>query len=169
MQDSKNQSDLWALPLDGDRTPIPVVQSTFDDVHGQFSPDGRWIAYSSNESGRYEIYVRPFSGSGGRWQISSAGGIYPRWRRDGKELFFIAPDNGMMAVPIEAPAPFRPGVPVALFPTNLATGGNTGSAGFSSRTEYEVDAAGRFLLNVRVGDAAASPITIMQNWDVLVR
>jgi len=99
----------------------------------------------------------------------TAGGTYPRWRRDGKEIFYIAPDNSRMVVPIEGTAPFRPGAPSALFPTNLATGGNTASGGFSSRTEYEVDAAGRFLLNVRVGEATASPITIMQNWDVLVK
>jgi len=167
-QEPKNLSDLWALPLAAGAKPIPVVQSPYDDVQGQFSPDGRWIAYVSNESGRYEVYVRPFPASGGRWQISTGGGVYPKWRRDGKELFYISPDNRMMAAAVETAASFRPGAPVALFQTNLATGGNVGIGGYASRAEYAVAKDGRFLLNVRVGDAASLPITVMQNWDTLV-
>ena len=98
-------------------------------------------------------------------QVSTDGGIYPKWRHDGKELFYIAPDNGMMAVPIQASTTVNPGAPVALFPTQLATGGNVGISGHSSRAEYDVTADGRFLLNVNVGDSAGSPITVMLNWE----
>ena len=167
-QDSKTQSDLWALPLAGERKPFPIVQTTFDEVQGQFSPDGRWVAYGSNETGRYEIYARPFPGPGGKWQISTGGGIYPRWRRDGRELFYVAPDNRMMAVPIDVTSDantLSPGAPVALFSSRLVTGGNTGIGGFASKAEYAVTPDGRFLMNVTPEESAAvSPITIVQNW-----
>jgi Tol biopolymer transport system component len=169
VQDLKNASDLWALPLTGDRKPFLVVQSAFDDVHGQFSPDGHWIAYTSNETGRYEIYVRPFPGPGGKSQVSTNGGIYPQWRRDGKELFFISPDNHMMAAPVITSTAFTSGTPLSLFPTQLATGGNVGIGSFASRAEYAVAPDGRFLLNVTAGDAIAAPITIVQNWDAALK
>ena len=84
-QNPKTASDIWALPLMGERKPFAVLQSSFDEIQGQFSPDGRWLAYASNESGRYEIYVRTFPEAGGKWQVSAAGGMQPRWRRDGQE------------------------------------------------------------------------------------
>jgi eukaryotic-like serine/threonine-protein kinase len=167
-QNPKAQSDLWALPLTGERKPVPVATTSFDEVQGQFSPDGRWVAYASNESlGGYEIYIRPFPGPGGKSQVSTGGGIYPRWRRDGHELFYVAPDNRMMAAPIRVAADGRslsPGAPVALFATRLTTG-NTGNAGYTSRAQYAVAPDGRFLLIATTDDAAAaSPITIVQNW-----
>ena len=131
VQDPRTQCDLWAVPLAGERTPFPVVQTSFDEVQGQFSADGRWVAYASNETGRYEIYIRPFPSPGGKWQVSTGGGIYPRWRRDGKELFYVALDNRVMAAPIQAATDGRtlsPGAPVALFPSRL-TAGNTGIGG----------------------------------------
>jgi Tol biopolymer transport system component len=79
--------DLWALPLEGDRKPFPVVQTRFSERDPQFSPDGKWIAYQSDESGRHEIYVQPFAGQGGKSQVSTEGGAQVRWRRDGRELF----------------------------------------------------------------------------------
>jgi Tol biopolymer transport system component len=86
-EDPKTASDLWALPLQGDdRRPFPVAHTDFDEVQGQFSPNGRWIAYASNESGRYEIYVQAFPTAAGKRPVSAGGGIYPRWRRDGREL-----------------------------------------------------------------------------------
>ena len=100
---SENRSDLWVLPLFGDRKPFPFVATSVNKGNGQFSPDGRWVAYQSNESGRYEVYVQPFPGPGGKWQVSTDGGIAPRWRRDSKELFYIAPNGKLMAVPIRAP------------------------------------------------------------------
>jgi Tol biopolymer transport system component len=99
VQDPKTRSDLFALPLVGEPKPVPVATTSFDEVQGQFSPDGRWVAYASNESGPYEIYIRPFPSSGGKWQVSTGGGVAPRLRHDGHELFYVAPDNRMMAAP----------------------------------------------------------------------
>ena len=120
--------DLWALPLTGQRKPIGVATSTdFDEGHGQFSPDGKWIAYASNENekARHQIFVRPFPGPGGKLQVSDEGGIYPRWRHDGKEIFYVAPGGELMAVSIQVvsdgPAAVA-GRPVPLFQTRLATG-----------------------------------------------
>jgi serine/threonine protein kinase/Tol biopolymer transport system component len=165
-QDPKTGSDLWALPLAGERKPFPVVQTSFEDMQGQLSPDGRWLAYASNESGRYEIYVQPFPESSGKWQVSTAGGTQPRWRRDGRELFYVAPDNQMLAVPIRlAPNGRAPaGAPVVLFPTRLASGAGITPAGFDSRAQYAVAPDGRFLLNVDATDAVTSPITVVLNW-----
>jgi Tol biopolymer transport system component len=167
VQDPKTQSDLFALPLPlvGEPKPVPVATTSFDEVQGQFSPDSRWVVYASNESGRYEIYIRPFPSSGGKRQVSTGGGITPRWRHDGHELFYVAPDNRMMAASIQIAADGRliPGVPVALFQSRLTTG-NTGSTGFASRAQYAVAPDGRFLLNVSADYAAASPITIVLNW-----
>ncbi len=124
-QDPKTASDLWALLLMGERKPFAVLESRFDEIEGQFSPDGRWLAYASNESGRYEIYIRTFPEAGGKWQISAAGGVQPRWRRDGRELNHVAPDTRLMAVPTRLTPDTRTleaGTPAALFPTRLAAG-----------------------------------------------
>jgi dipeptidyl aminopeptidase/acylaminoacyl peptidase len=89
-QDPKNGSDLWVLPLDGDKKPAPLIASAFHETHGQISPDGKWIAYTSNSTGRNEVYVQPFPSGSGRYQISFHGGDWPRWKGDGKELFYHA-------------------------------------------------------------------------------
>ncbi len=96
--------DLWAVPVDGERKPFPVVQTNAEERDGQFSPDGKWIAYQSNESGRVEVVIQPFPGTGGKLQVSANGGAQVRWRRDGKELFYIALDGRLMAVPIQLAA-----------------------------------------------------------------
>lgn len=166
-QDPKTGTDLWVLPLTGERKPFAVLQSSFDEIEGQFSPDGRWLAYASNESGRYEIYIRTFPEAGGQWQISVAGGVQPRWRRDGRELFYVAPDTRLMAVPIRL-APdkqtLEAGAPVALFPTRLATGGNIATALSLARAQYAVAPDGRFLMNIAADDVVTSPITVVLNW-----
>ncbi len=87
------------LPLTGGAKPTAILRTPSDEAAGQFSPDVHWIAYQSNESGRTEVYVRAFP-EGGTWQISTAGGSWPRWRRDGKELYFISPDGQLMAAPM---------------------------------------------------------------------
>jgi Tol biopolymer transport system component len=84
---SKGATDLWLLPLFGDQKPTPFIQTEFNESQGRFSPDGRWVAYISNESGPFQIYVQSFPSSGGKWQVSTNGGAQPQWRRDGKELF----------------------------------------------------------------------------------
>ena len=158
-QDSVTGDDLWALPLEGAPTPVPVVRTTFSEDQGQFSPDGRWIAYRSNETGAREIFLRPFPGPGSQRQVSTAGGSQPRWRRDGKELFYIAADNQLMAVPIRLPVANEipdVGEPSALFAARLAVPNN-------AQQGYAVAPDGRFLMNVAI-ESPASPITIVQNW-----
>jgi dipeptidyl aminopeptidase/acylaminoacyl peptidase len=157
--DSQARTDLWALPMQGDRKPIPIANSQFQKFDGQFSPDGRWVAYQSNESGRNEIYVVPFPAGAGKWQVSTLGGISPRWRHDGKELFFIAPDAQMMASAVsQASKSFEAAPPVALFQTRIAGGGNP------IKPQYAVSTDGRFLIYVSFGDATNAPITLIYNW-----
>jgi Tol biopolymer transport system component len=164
-QDDKTGSDLWALPMIGDRKPFAVVQTNFDEMQGQFSPDGRWLAYASNESGRYEVYVRPYPDAGGKWQVSTGGGSQPRWGRNGQELVYVAPDARLMVAPIRVvQGAIDAGTPAVLFPTRLATGSNVLAAGYNSSAQYAVAPDGRFLLNVSVDDAVTSPITIVLNW-----
>ncbi len=109
-------SDVWILPLFGDRKPFPLAQTEFVETSGVFSPDGRWIAYTTNEGGQPNVYVQPFLRAGGKHQVSRDGGSHPVWRADGKELFYLGADGTMMAVPIDATGQFDAGVPQALFP-----------------------------------------------------
>ena len=168
----QTNSDFWVLPVEGDRTPWVFLKTPFRETSGQFSPDGRWVAYQSDESGRNEIYVRPFAGptgsgagvtgAGGQWQVSSAGGVSPVWRPDGKELYYLNPAGAMMAAPIAVTgATLTPGAPVALFPTRIV-GGGVGEPG--QGRQYDVAPDGRFLINT-VLDEAAAPITLIQNWN----
>lgn len=163
------RQDLWALPLTGDKTPFPVIQTNFDETEGQFSPDGRWLAYVSNESRRFEVLVRPFPGAGETVQVSAAGGSQVRWNRDGKELYYIAPDARLMAVSLAAGKDGQTlvvGPPVRLFAPRLASGSNVNI----SKPQYAVAADGRFLLNARVDDGTSPPLTVVVNWsDALKR
>jgi hypothetical protein len=147
-----------------------VAHTRFDERQGQFSADGRWVAYVSNESGSDEVYIQAFPGPGGKRLVSAAGGSDPRWRRDGQELFYVARDNKLMAVSIEIGADrstLSPGAPVALFQTRFAIGANI-TLGWLSKPQYAVAPDGRFLMNVTVEDPAA-PITIFQNWTTLLK
>ena len=168
--DPQTARDLWVLPMNGERKPWPFLKTRFEERHGQFSPDGRWVAYESDESGRNEIYIRPFeapappgaaaSRTAGQWQVSTSGGVQPRWRPDGRELYFIGPNGEMMAAPIAATGTtLEPGAPVALFPTRIYGGGVENSLG----RQYDVARDGRFLINT-VLDDTTSPITLIQNW-----
>jgi serine/threonine protein kinase len=156
---SKTGNDLFALAMDEHKA-FAVSQTDFDERDGQFSPDGRWVAFVSNESGRPEVYVQPFPGPGRKQSISSNGGGQPRWRRDGKELFYLALDGRMMAVAIDIAGRQVVGsAPVALFAANVGAAVQT-----NNRQQYEVSADGqRFLLNTLVEEAAA-PITLILNW-----
>ena len=100
VQSRTTGNDVWVLPLSGDRTPIPVAQTPATEARARFSPDGRWVAYESNESGRNEIYVQTFPDPVRRTQVSTAGGATPIWRRDGAELYFRSPDDHLMAARI---------------------------------------------------------------------
>jgi eukaryotic-like serine/threonine-protein kinase len=168
----KTAADLWALPMAGDRTPLLVLQTRFDETSGQFSPDGRWVAYQSNDSGPFQIYVRPFRGPGGPWQVSTAGGSQPRWRPDGKELFYVAADARLMAVPITVAVDqqtLTPGAPVPLFRTRLASGASINPSRGGVKPQYAVASDGRFLMNVSVEGATAQPITVVLNWDAALK
>jgi serine/threonine protein kinase/Tol biopolymer transport system component len=153
--------DIWSVSLRGESSPTPVVESPFDERSGQFSPDGRWIAYESNESGQYEIYVRPFNTPGASRLVSTAGGSQPRWRSDGSELFYLTPDSRLVAVPVKLPAAgtdFSLGSPTPLFQVR-ATSTVQGGVTF----EYAVAADGqRFLVNTFV-EHPASPISLILN------
>jgi Tol biopolymer transport system component len=154
-------NDLLAVSL-GDRKSFPVAQTAFDERDGQFSPDGRWIAFVSNESGRFEVYVQPFPGPGQKVSISSNGGGQPRWRRDGNELFYIALDGQLMAVPLTLAAngqAIEGGAPVRLFAANVGAAVQS-----NNKQQYMVSPDGqRFLLNT-ILEEAASPITVILNW-----
>jgi eukaryotic-like serine/threonine-protein kinase len=157
----KTGADIWYLPLSGDRKPVPFVVTPFLERAGQFSPDGRWVAYQSNETGRYDIYIRSFPGPGGQQQVSTSGGIQARWRSDGQELYYIAPDGKLMAVPITIDGgAIQPGTPVALFQTRIWGGGSNATLGH----QYDVAPDGRFLLNSAVDDVAVAPITLLLNF-----
>jgi serine/threonine protein kinase len=156
-----NRLDLWALPLDRRRMPFPVVETTFNETNAQFSPDGRWIAYQSDESGRVEIYVQPFPGPGRKERISGSGGVQVRWRRDGKELFYLASDNRLIVVPIQLDSSrenVEVGAPVPLFPTRLA-----GEPRNDFGRHYMVSPDGqRFLMDTPT--EVSIPITVVLNW-----
>jgi serine/threonine protein kinase/Tol biopolymer transport system component len=154
---------LGVLPLFGDRKPLPFPTGSFSTSFGQVSPDGRWVAYGSSESGRYEVYVRSFPTPGGKWQISKDGAASPRWRGDGKELFYYAADGQLMAVPIKAgETALEVGTPTRLFAPRVLNG-PVAAVGF--RAQYDVTRDGqRFLLNVPAEDAAPPSITVVVNW-----
>jgi serine/threonine protein kinase len=161
--DPKTKRDIWVLPMDtppGERKPTLLLRTEFDERDARFSPDSRWIAYMSDESGRNEIYVRPFpaSGTGGKWMISQGGGLLAAWRRDGKELFYIGNDGSVMAVPVSAAGVgFQHGTPVALF------------KGPASPQGWDVSADGqKFLLAVPVARTAQEPFTVVLNWTSLL-
>jgi len=161
-EDSKSKYDLWVLPTFGDKKPRPYLTTDFNEAHAQFSPDGKWVAYGSDEIGRTEIYIRPFpNASAGKWQVSTGGGDQPSWRKDGKELFYLAPDGKLMAVDVEMDTSFRAGVPHALFQTNVTPQPLVGS----DRNQYRPTADGqRFLINTLPPEATYSGITVILNW-----
>jgi Tol biopolymer transport system component len=164
-EDPKSGRDLWVLPLDKDGKPgkpVEFLKTRFQEHRDQFSPDGHWVTYVSDQSGQPDIWVRPFPGPGGEWQVSAGGGVQPRWRHNGKELYYIAPDGKLIAVPITIKgAAFERGAPIPLFQTRIAGGGTNAYR----RPQYDVTADGRFLINVTTEDATASPITLILNWE----
>jgi serine/threonine protein kinase/Tol biopolymer transport system component len=159
----KTGSDLWVLPLDGDRKPVLLLSTEFNEQQGNFSPDMRWISYTSNESGRSEIYVRPFVSSGastpalgeGKWQVSKDGGTSAKWRGDGKEIIFTGPNNAVMAADVNVSGTaFQIGTPQKLFTAPAHRG-------------FDVAADGkRFLMTVSPGQdqSTQTPITVVLNW-----
>jgi eukaryotic-like serine/threonine-protein kinase len=151
-------TELWGVPVAGERKPFPYLQNGFNLTNPQLSPDGRWVAYASNESGRNEIYVQSFPTPSAKAQVSLEGGNQPRWRRDMKELFYTASDRRLMAVPITVGAALTPGPPAVLFETHLL------DTTLTSSSQYDVAPDGqRFLMNV-AKQTAAVPVTVVLNW-----
>jgi eukaryotic-like serine/threonine-protein kinase len=164
--DPKMQADLWVLPLTGDRKPIPLLRTPFAEAEGRISPDGRWFAYRSNESGTPEVYVRPFSpdpgggtGGGAKWMVSRGGGAFPRWRGDGKELFYLGLNSRMMAVDVTTNQTFQAGLPRELF-------------GLALLSAPDVTADGkRFMIQALEGTGATTqpPFTVVLNWQAALK
>jgi Tol biopolymer transport system component len=158
----KTKLDIWVLPLEGGRKPVPFLSTEFNDRQARFSPDGHWVAYSSDESGQDEVYVRSFSmnsagtavEAGGKWPISNGGGVDPRWRGDGRELYYRSRDGRLMAVEIAANPAFRAGTPQRL--------GVTTSAWWDSSADGR-----RFLSLVNTG--GPQPYTVVLNWQAGLR
>ena len=148
---------LWALPLFGDGKPFPIVQSTFEERYPEVSPDGKWMAYQSNESGRWEIYITAFPGGGAKWQVSGVGGASAKWRKDSKEIFYLDLSDNLVAVDVNASgSSVQLGTPHTLFQA-IGVQREYGP--------YEVSADGkRFLLNSGNLNKSSDPFTLVQNW-----
>jgi Tol biopolymer transport system component len=163
--DKSTGRDLWTLPISSDGragTPSPFLQTQNEEDQPAFSPDGHWIAYASDPTGRREVYVRPFPKKDGLAKVSVAGGEAPRWRGDGKELFFVAPDGMLMSV--DTSAGFQHPVPKPLFKTDM-----TAKMGWSALPHgYAVSKNGqRFLLRVPERDSS-NRITVVVNWPATI-
>ena len=160
---TQHASDLWVLPRVGDRVPFPFAQSAFNKTQAQVSPNGRWLAYTSYESGKDEMYVQSFPAPGSRRQVSLAGGMQPRWRRDGAELFYLGSDQTLMVLPVTTTeGAFETGRPRPLFRTRMIP---QGSQSLWFDTMYDVTPDGqRFLINSTMTATGANPINIVVNW-----
>jgi len=158
--------DLWVLPLEGDPEPEPYLVTEFNEANAQFSPDGRWVVYTSDRSGQTEVYVSPYpfptSPDGDPMiQISTGGGAQPRWPRDGKELFYLSPDNTLMAVGVTTEPSFKAGVPSALFEAPIPPG----VAQWPEAWAWDVTPDGeRFLINTPSEEARSASLTVWVNW-----
>ncbi len=148
---------VFALPLQGDREPIPVAQSEFIEARGSLSPDGAWIAYHSNESGSFEIYARPFPEGEGKWQVSTNSGRVPVWSEDGDEIFYLSANRDkLLAVPVKSGSSVEAGVPKVLFELEQP---------LPSFSTFDVTADGqRFIMPTPSEEDANAPITIVTNW-----
>lgn len=155
------QIDIWALPLEGDQRPFALVRTPFDDRDAQFSPDGSWIAYHSNESGQHEVYVQPFQRSGERMRISTDGGVHARWGSDGRELFYLTPSGELVVVPITIRPDGRslqPGPARRLFQTSV------GAVQGVALHSYVVARDGqRFLIDTVIEETPPA-ISVIVNW-----
>jgi len=152
-----NKLDLVVLPMSGDRKPISLLHTVSNESQGRIAPNGRWIAYVSDESGADEVYVQRFPSLGDKRIVSIGGGVEPMWRQDGKELFYLSPDYSIVSVPFEPSDPPLIGQPKQLFRAPINTS--------STRNHYAVTPDGqRFLVNVEDQNTYLSPITVVVNW-----
>jgi Tol biopolymer transport system component len=150
--------DIWVIPQFGDRKPFPFLRARYNEGFAKLSPDGQWLAYVSDESRSNEVYVQRFPEHNGKWQISSNGGNWPVWSRDGRELYFITADRKMMAAEIKlGGGQFEPGAPKPLFQ-------------LAQIAEYDVSKDGRFLIQVPVDQGTRNvPITVVTNWQAALK
>ncbi|HEX2460529.1 MAG TPA: protein kinase [Vicinamibacterales bacterium] len=158
--------DIWVLPLVGTREPYPVVRTTADEHYGTLSPDGRWLAYISNETGAYEVYVESFPATGFKRQVSAQGGFEPHWRRDGKELFYMAPNQTLMAVGVKSnPTTLEVSPPEALFATRIKW------MEIQAVAHHYAPAPNgqRFLVSSATDEARSVPVTIVLNWSAALK
>jgi Tol biopolymer transport system component len=153
--DPGSSSDIWVLPARGDHTPSAYLSTHFSESDAHFSPDGHWVAYTSDESGRPEVYVRRFPDPSDKVQISTRGGVSPQWAPDGHELYFLSIDGQLMAVPIRLTNAFEAGSPTRLFDTSIALGANRYVPSHDGK---------RFLLSVGTAESSAAQIVVVLNW-----
>jgi Tol biopolymer transport system component len=146
---------IWVVDGADLKHQIPVAIDPSDHTEARFSPDARWIAFQSNESGANEVYVQPFPGPGGKWKVSVAGGLAPRWRGDGREIYYLTPEGKVMAIPISLAPSFQPGPPVVLFSKR--------NAGWDAAADGQ-----RFLINSLPEDTGSPPLTMLINWTALL-
>jgi eukaryotic-like serine/threonine-protein kinase len=158
-----NKTDMWILPLSPDGvpgSPRPWLQTPADEYEGVFSPDDRWVAYQSDESGRYEIYIDTFPERHGKVRISTNGGTIPRWGAGGRELFFVSPESKLMAVSLKAGSAAEPSTPRELFQLHVFD---------PDVSPYEVAADGQRFLTVETPAHASEPLTLIVNWPALLK
>ena len=162
--DKRTHYDLWAAPLDHHNESRPLLQTEFDEVQGQISPSGRWLAYTSNQSSGFEVYIQPLQADGRKWQVSVGGGADPQWRADEKEIFYLASDGRMMSVSLTGGTSLVPGFPrplfrfrdIAVIPPYLSA--------------YNVQRDGqRFLVRASTEEVETHPLNVLVHWSVPVR
>jgi serine/threonine protein kinase len=154
--DPKTRKDLWVLQVPGDNKPVSYLRGDSNEADASFSPDGKWVAYNSDESGQYEVYVQSFPASGGKWQISSDGGRFPKWRRNGRELFYVSSEKKITAVDVNAAGTiFQAGTPHPLFEAHSN----------HVQVMYSVSRDGqRFLISTAIGGVDSTAATVVTNW-----
>ena len=164
--DPRTAGDIWALPLVGERKPFPILRSAADERYGTLSPDGRWLAYISNETGLYQVYVEAFPATGFKRQVSTVGGFEPQWRRDGRELFYLAPTRMLMAVDVDrSPTTLTFSPPKALFATRT-----TSMEIQATARHYAAARDGqRFLVSSATDEARSAPVTVVLNWTAALK
>lgn len=156
----QTKTDIWVLPLDDIHHPFPFVQTPAREGDGQLSPDGHWLAYYSDESGNFEVYVQSFPNPGGKKQISASGGVGPQWRQDGKEMFYYGLNGKLIAVEVNTGQSFEAGSSHELF-------GFSNGSGSTTEAPYTVSPDGqRFLINARADKSGPAPLTAVINWTV---
>ena len=148
--------DVWALPIEGDRKPIRLTDTPFVELFPTFSPDGRWFAYASNESGNPQVYVQPFPPTGRKYLVSRDDGSHPLWRHDGRELYFLTQDAALYAVPVVTAPEFEAGIPQRLFASLTPA--------FAGSRAYAVSRDGQRFLFAAAVQVATAPLQVVLNW-----